>query len=322
MNNKQYISSLKDARQIDMVDYLSKLGHSPSKIKNFDYWYLSPLRQEKTPSFKINRKLNCWYDHGIGKGGNLIDFAILYHNYTVGEFLKEVNGNFSFHQPLTLHAKIKEENRESRIEILSEKTISSFALERYLHHRKIPISVAQQYCKEVSYKLNDKEYYSIGFKNDAGGYELRNQYHKLSSSPKDIKTLETGAKEAIVFEGFFDFLSFISIKKKSQVVEANYVVLNSVSFFEKARQFIEQHEQIKLYLDHDKAGQNCRQHALSRSKKYKDESGLYKNYKDLNDWIMNFGKPQKKGLKRRWRRFFISLELTNSWQYQSYSRRF
>lgn len=297
MNNKQQINSLNDARQIDMVDYLSRMGHSPSKVRNFDYWYLSPLRDEKTPSFKINRKLNCWYDHGIGKGGNLIDFAILYHNCTVGEFLHEVNGDFFFHQPLQLAAKKNEEKVESKIEILSEKALSSFALERYLTHRRIPITIAKEYCKEISYKLSDREYYGIGFKNDAGGYELRNQYYKGSSSPKDIKTFHYGAKEAIVFEGFFDFLSFISIQKNQQSIEANYVVLNSLSFFEKARSFMEQHDQIKLYLDRDKSGQNCSRYALSLSKKYKDESQLYKNYKDLNDWIVNIGKARKKTLK-------------------------
>jgi hypothetical protein len=29
------------------------------------------------------------------------------------------------------------------------------------------------------------------------------------------------------------------------------------------------------------------------SKKFVDESILYKNYKDLNDWIVNMGKAQK-----------------------------
>ena len=36
-----------------MIDYLSKLGYQPAKIKNNDYWYLSPLREERTPSFKV-----------------------------------------------------------------------------------------------------------------------------------------------------------------------------------------------------------------------------------------------------------------------------
>jgi DNA primase len=297
MNNKQQISSLDDVRQIDMVDYLSKLGHSPTKVRNFDYWYLSPLRNENTPSFKVNRKLNRWYDHGLGKGGNLIDFAIHYHNCTVGEFLQELNGNFSFHQPLQLASKENEENIESKIKILSERTLCSLALERYLTHRRIPIEIAKAYCKEVCYKLNDREYIGIGFKNDYGGYELRNQNCKLSSSPKDIKTLDNGAKEAIVFEGFFDFLSFISIQKNLELADVNYVVLNSVSFFEKARPFMEQHEQIKLYLDNDKTGQNYSRYALSLSSKYKDESHLYKNHKDLNDWVMNIGKAKKKCLK-------------------------
>jgi DNA primase len=297
MNNLQGCLTIDEARQIDLVDYLSKLGHSPSKIKSSDYWYLSPLRQERTASFKVNRRMNCWYDHGIGKGGNVIDFAILYHNCTVGEFLKEVASRFSFHRPATLPLNKVDDSAECKIEICSERTISSLALERYLTQRRIPVSVAKEYCKEVTYKLNNKEYYSIGFKNDAGGYELRNQYHKLSSSPKDIKTFSSAAKEAVVFEGFFDFLSFIAIQKNVRSINTDFVVLNSLSFFEKARPFMEQHKLVKLYLDQDKSGQNYSRYAMSLSNKYKDESHLYKNYKDLNDWAMNIGKGQRKGLK-------------------------
>ncbi len=67
--------SIEEAKQTDLVDYLSKSGHQPAKVRGNDYWYLSPLREEKTPSFKVNRKLNRWYDHGLGKGGNIIDWS-------------------------------------------------------------------------------------------------------------------------------------------------------------------------------------------------------------------------------------------------------
>jgi hypothetical protein len=297
MNNIKQMISLDEARQIDLVDYLSNLGHTPSKISASDYWYLSPLREEKTPSFKINRKINCWYDHGIGKGGSLIDFAILYHNCTVGEFLRGISGNFSFHPPTSLSSKERAENTETKIEVVNERTICSLALERYLTHRRIPIAIAKEYCKEITYRTNGNEYFGIGFKNDAGGYELRNQYYKASSSPKDIKTFAFGANEAMVFEGFFDFLSFITIQKNLPQIKADFVVLNSLSFFEKARPFMEQHEKIKLYLDRDKAGQNYSRYAVLLSHKYKDESQLYKNHKDLNDWMMNIGKVQKKSIK-------------------------
>ncbi|SKC18682.1 hypothetical protein SAMN05660293_05354 [Dyadobacter psychrophilus] len=61
---KQHLS-LKQIKEIDMVDYLSALGHEPVHIRNSDHWYHSPLREESTPSFKINRSLNRWFDFGV-----------------------------------------------------------------------------------------------------------------------------------------------------------------------------------------------------------------------------------------------------------------
>jgi hypothetical protein len=75
MENKLFTCAR--AKEVDLVDYLFSLGYRPTKIRNNDYWYLSPLRHESKASFKINRKLNAWYDFGLGKGGDLIDFGIL-----------------------------------------------------------------------------------------------------------------------------------------------------------------------------------------------------------------------------------------------------
>jgi DNA primase len=154
---------------MDIVSYLSTLGYEPAKIRNFDYWYLSPMRSEKTPSFKVNRKLNLWYDHGIGKGGNVIDFAILFNNCTVGEFLKTVGSNFSFHQPNAAGNKQEVQETNSSIKIVKEDALKSGTLYRYLHQRRIQIEVAKQYCNEVFFRYSDKEYFAIGFKNNSGG---------------------------------------------------------------------------------------------------------------------------------------------------------
>ena len=99
--------SIAEAKEMDMVQYLSLLGYEPSKIRNNDYWYRSPLREEKTPSFKVNRKLNRWYDHGLGKGGNIIDFGIQYYSCSVGEFKKKLDDGFSFQKPLKIIPKIE-----------------------------------------------------------------------------------------------------------------------------------------------------------------------------------------------------------------------
>jgi hypothetical protein len=289
MNVRKQNISCEEIRKTDMVKYLSILGFEPKKISHGDYWYLSPLRDEKTPSFKINTKKNCWFDFGIGKGGNIIDFAILYHNCTVGEFLKMVQNDFYFHRQPVLEP-IKENEQESLIEILYDKTISSLVLIRYLHKRNIPLSVAEKYCSEIIYRLNNKTYAALGFKNDSGGYELRNEFFKGSNSPKDITRLKNKGKKVAVFEGFFDFLSFISLLSNKELKPVSFCILNSLSFFEKSRPFLEQHNSIHLYLDNDKAGINTASYAKSLNEKYHDESTLYKNYKDLNDWVMNIGK--------------------------------
>lgn len=289
--------SISEAKAIDMVDYLSGLGYRPAKVRNADYWYLSPLRNEKTPSFKVNRKLNCWYDHGLGKGGNIIDFGIEFHGCSVREFLQKLNGDFSFHQPVFQQAEKPE--KESRIIILQTIKLTSTPLLRYLEQRRIPVEIARKFCRQIRYELNGKTYYGIGFKNDSGGYEIRNPYFKASSSPKDITTIKNRAEEAFVFEGFMDFLSFKAIYKNQPADNSDFVILNSLAFFEKARPFMEQHQGIRLYLDRDPAGKKCTQHALSLSSKYLDDSCLYQHHKDLNDWAMNFGMPQKKNLSHK-----------------------
>ncbi len=281
------------AKQMDMVDYLATLGYNPSKIKRDDYWYLSPLREEKTASFKVNRKQNVWYDHGTGQGGNLMDFGVLYHSCSVKEFLEKLDNNLSFHQQ-PLQYKNQE---ESPIKILSESKLISLSLLKYLKQRRIAEEVANKYCREISFSLHNKVYSAIGFKNNEGGYELRNAWYKGSISPKSVSSFENGSKELVVFEGFFNFLSHQTVYQNQQSFSSNFLVLNSTSFFEKSRQFMEQHDSIQLYLDRDKPGQNCTLQALSWSNKYRDESHLYKGHNDLNEWMQNIGKSAKKGLR-------------------------
>lgn len=195
-----------------MVDYLSSIGHSPAKIKKSDYWYLSPLLNEKAASFKINRTINRWYDHGTGHSGNLIYFAILYHNCTIAELMQHLQLNLSFQtSTVELSKQIKPDNK---IIILKECRLAAFGSLNYLKQRNIPFEIADQYCREVQYQIDAKTYYSIGFKNDAGGYELHNRYCKNSSSPKAIITIKNGSAKCAVFEGFFDFLSFIFLLPK------------------------------------------------------------------------------------------------------------
>lgn len=289
------------AKQIDLVDYLSSLGHFPAKIRKQDYWYLSPLRQEKTPSFKVNRAMNVWYDHGTGTGGDLIDFGKLYHNCSIAELLNRLPVGvpgaspavFSFHPPLI--AGEKKEPGTGKILVTDVHQLSSVSLFKYLEKRKIPAEIAGTFCKEVTFLLYGKKQTAIGFPNNSGGYELRSENFKGSSSPKDISFFNRNEQQVAIFEGFFSFLSYETFRQNQSLLlpdptfrQCNIVVLNSLSFFQKSLEFIEKHLQVNLFLDQDPAGHKATAMALARDRlKYLDRSSLYKDYKDLNELLTN-----------------------------------
>src|SRR4051812_2331243 len=131
MSNETF--SIADLKRIDLVEYLEKLGHKPVKILNNDYWYLSPLREERTASFKINRKLNLWYDFGIGDGGSIIDFGIKYFKTSIADFLNTFKGHVSYHpgQNFSFHrddSPKSAEEENSRIKVTDVRTLTSPSL--------------------------------------------------------------------------------------------------------------------------------------------------------------------------------------------------
>ncbi|HMH35256.1 MAG TPA: CHC2 zinc finger domain-containing protein [Puia sp.] len=95
LNQAKKLPTCAELNNLDIVDYLASIGHFPRKIKGHNYWYLSPLRTEKTPSFKVNRNLNRWKDFGTGEGSSLVDFGIRYFNCTIKELLITLSGPFS-----------------------------------------------------------------------------------------------------------------------------------------------------------------------------------------------------------------------------------
>lgn len=278
--------TIKEANAIDMVAYLSVAGFEPVKVRGENYWYHSPLRTERTPSFKVNRHRNQWYDFGEGKGGNLLDFILLYEDVSISEALRRLEQASSL--PKYVAVIIPE---APAIEIQSVHAVNSTALIRYYQSRRIAGEIADQWLREVRYKNGEKNYYALGFKNDRGGYELRAPYFKGSSYPKALTTIKTQATSLAVFEGFFDFLSYQTIHLNQPVPLRDFLVLNSTSFFEQQLPIMQSYERVYLYLDNDKTGSKYTALAVATSsQKFSDERSLYAGYKDLNEWHQFMGK--------------------------------
>jgi hypothetical protein len=83
--------TIEEAKQVRIVDFLAQLGHHAQYVKSDQYWYLSPLRDEQSPSFKVNDRLNEWYDFGAATGGDLVELGkYLYQTESVSEVLERI----------------------------------------------------------------------------------------------------------------------------------------------------------------------------------------------------------------------------------------
>jgi DNA primase len=279
--------SFSEAKRIPIVDYLLEAGFEPARIKGNDYWYYSPFRHERTPSLKVNTKLNVWYDHGSGEGGTIIDIGMRIHQCSRIEFLDKLSrGNLSN----SIQAKTRTEHvKESKLEIVSSNDLTNEPLLSYLKNRGIKTHFGQQHCKEVEFRIGSKNYEAIGFPNRSGGFELRNRWFKGSSSPKDISFIDNGSEHLCVTEGFIDFLSILTLNQQKDIqlpVNSNFLILNSLSFIGRSVPILEAHKSNQVFLDNDLAGRQAKETLNSKGIEFFDQSSFYKSYKDVNDYLM------------------------------------
>ena len=297
--------NIQEIKTIKLQDFLASLGYTPTKQQGNKLWYLSPFRQESHASFKVNTDRNQWYDFGIGKGGNIIDLAeLLYKSSDVSYLIRKIEDNvpnctstFS-----TSFADIKEEQQTNYFENLQILPLSHPALMRYLWDRCIDLEVAASVCKELHYDSNGKHYFGIGFPNIAGGYELRNPFFKGCIAPKDISYFyaDEPKKACFLFEGFVDFLSFMTLKRKENpqntgLRQQDYLILNSVTNIHKAIERLSRYDSVQCFLDNDDAGGNAYlQLSKELGKSVTDASTLYNGYKDLNEYLCAEAKHSEK----------------------------
>lgn len=257
--------NIQEVKQIRIADYLQSLGYTPVKQQGSSFWYKSPLREETDASFKVNTELNKWYDFGLGKGGNIIALAAeLYHTEDVTCLLKRIEERTPYIRPASFSfGKQQSDNRTYRVLRVGE--LSSPALIAYLQERGIDIELAKRECKELRFENADKPYFAIGFPNMARGYEVRNRYFKGCVAPKDITHIRQQKEPRTVcylFEGFMDYLSFLTIRVKNnpqhpRLNAQDYVILNSVSNLSKAESILATYTRIGCFLDNDTAGRNA-----------------------------------------------------------------
>lgn len=292
--------NIDQANRIPLPEILARLDLHPKRLSGNKALYSSPLRKEKTPSFWVNLNSNSWYDYGAGIGGNVVNFVSHYlrstredHNVTDAlRWIRNMAGQEIITPPVGLY-KSRDEN--SPLSIRSAEPIRHIALIRYLEKRRIALDVAHAHLKEVIIDNNvtGKSFFALGFKNEDGGYELRNPFFKGSTSPKTITFIRGKAYPAErihLLEGFMDYLSVVTRFGYSYLA-GDSIVLNSVSSLPKAFPFIKDYsyKAVCSWMDNDKAGDNTSR-LLSefintqKDMRYVRMNKMYTPHKDVNEW--------------------------------------
>lgn len=281
---------LKEIKTIPLAAFLSRLGHEPAARKGTRLWYKSPLRQEHTPSFKVETTLNCWYDFGLGKGGNIIDLATeLYQSTDLCYLMRCIANSCPVPSVQTVASSFAPRHSAPSMERFEVAPLEHRALVTYLQERGIPAHIAKANCKEAHYSVNGKPYFAVAFENVSGGRELRNRYFKGCRGRKDISYLpwarDGPSTECAVFEGFIDYLSALTL---DIISGADAIILNSVVNVNKAVPYLKGYTTIHCYLDNDNAGQTALTELTAiYGSAVIDRSTLYSEFNDLNEYLVN-----------------------------------
>lgn len=289
--------TIAEAKQIRIVDFLAQLGHRALYIKSEQFWYLSPLREERTPSFKVNDRLNEWYDFGEATGGDLVELGkYLYQTDCVSEvlaYLERHTHDISLSKIQMPIAPLRP--MESEMKDLIVVPLRHHALLSYLQSRKIDADIGRMFCREVHYELQQRHYFALAFGNISSGYEVRNAYYKGCIKNKDISLIGHSPGElqnrVCVFEGFMDFLSYLTLKQSGNDAvcisqSCDYLVMNSVSNLKKALMYLQKYPYIHCFLDNDLAGQKTVETITGLYGGHvSNEAIRYAEYKDLNDYL-------------------------------------
>ena len=282
-------------RQMPIAVFLARLGHEPVRRSGNELWYLAPYRGERTSSFRVNVAKQLWYDFGLGKGGDIFTLA--------GEFLQ--SDDFMKQAKFIAEAANMTVAGWEKPVYLSKPTESVFEdvevapllrslLTEYLEERGIPYAIASRHCCRLNYGVRGKRYFAVGFPNMAGGYEVRSRYFKGCIPPKSVSLVKANdipADECRVFEGFMDFLSYLTLKQAGDdtvCIDApcDYLVMNSVNNLKKALEHLQVYEEIHCYLDNDLAGQKTEETIAGMyGGRVRNEAPRYREYKDLNDYL-------------------------------------
>ena len=289
-------------KRYPIVEYLERKGIKPVRKTPTYAMYRSPLREETHPSFKVDTEKNLWIDYGEGRGGSIIDLCMRMEGCTLSEAIRRLRQNASDDGTYSFLNDFVPNNTQPAMAVNGARRMIEISdtlpphLQDYLTtERCINLEKAMPFLKCISYEVRSRLYQAIGFANLSGGYELRDdKTFKGTIAPKDITPIFTDRAEPVcIFEGFMDFLSFLSMKEE---ITNHCLVMNSVSNVARTIRYLNDRHlpHIRTFLDNDEAGRRAVQDFIKAGFHVEDMNIHYKDCKDLNEYHVSRVREQQK----------------------------
>ena len=289
-------------KRYPIVEYLERKGIKPVRKTPTYAMYRSPLREETHPSFKVDTEKNLWIDYGEGRGGSIIDLCMRMEGCTLSEAIRRLRQNASDDGTYSFLNDFVPNNTQPAMAVNGARRMIEISdtlpphLQDYLtKERCINLEKAMPFLKCISYEVRSRLYQAIGFANLSGGYELRDdKTFKGTIAPKDLTPIFTDRAEPVcIFEGFMDFLSFLSMKEE---ITNHCLVMNSVSNVARTIRYLNDRHltHIRAFLDNDDAGRKATNDFIRAGFKVEDMSVHYGRFKDLNEYHIHRVRGQQK----------------------------
>ena len=289
-------------KRYPIVEYLERKGIKPVRRTPSYALYRSPLREETHPSFKVDTQKNLWIDYAESRGGSIIDLCMRLEGCTLSEAICRLGQNASDKGTYSSLNDFVPNNSQPVMAVNGARRLIEISdtlpphLQEYLtKERCIDMEKAIPFLKCISYEVRSRLYQAIGYANLSGGYELRDdKTFKGTIAPKDITPIFTDRAEPVcIFEGFMDFLSFLSMKEE---ITNHCLVMNSVSNVARTIRYLNDRHltHIRAFLDNDEAGRRAVQDFIKAGFHVEDMNIHYKDFKDLNEFHVSRVRERQK----------------------------
>lgn len=257
-------------------------------------FFCSPLRNEHNPSVVIFNDSKIYFDFTTHERMNIVNFICQLEGCDFMRAIEIISGNRF--QNLTQQEIIDYDEKPK----YTYTTLTTPKLFDYTRSRGISDDTARQYLCECIIK---EKYHHVAFKNDGGGYAIRNTSNSKSFKMRWINdgcnrptTISHNSDKVVIFEGTFDFLAWIEYMKYIGKDSGRFdvVVLNTAANWKYAK--LRDYAQIYLYLDNDGNQETGQRESKAITAEYPDKvtnltpiTFAPYGYKDFNDyWVKHF----------------------------------